>query len=412
DFGPVTDTQPNLPHRKADILFLVESSHNIGPENFVKMKNFMSELVIKSDIGPDHVQVGVVQFSHRNKEEFQLNQYSTKSDIIDAIGRMSLMGQNTLTGAALQSVSGYFKLAKGARPYVKKVLILITDGKAQDEVKKSAKALRDESVIIYSVGMFNANKTQLAEISGKPEMVFYVEDFDVLKENIGLQNTHMSSFNLCKIQSDPRIERLDIVFVIDGSGSIDPKEYDIMKDFMIALVKKSDVSRDRVQFGAVKYSAEPETFFYLNDYSTKSAIIKAIKNDKPIGQTTYTAKALRHSERLFTEAHGSRKRSSVPQVLIVITDGDSHDTAELDEVSRRLRAHGIVIYAIGIERAKPDELLTMAGSEDKYFYVNTFEGLKHLYRNVSDRVCSVSKPGRFKYSSLWTRTFLCMKGCV
>ncbi|KAF7247757.1 Collagen alpha-6(VI) chain [Varanus komodoensis] len=374
--------------KKADILFLVESSHNIGPENFVKMKNFMSELVIKSDIGPDHVQVGVVQFSHRNKEEFQLNQYSTKSDIIDAIGRMSLMGQNTLTGAALQSVSGYFKLAKGARPYVKKVLILITDGKAQDEVKKSAKALRDESVIIYSVGMFNANKTQLAEISGKPEMVFYVEDFDVLKY---LESQIL--FGICSPYDEcRRIERLDIVFVIDGSGSIDPKEYDIMKDFMIALVKKSDVSRDRVQFGAVKYSAEPETFFYLNDYSTKSAIIKAIKNDKPIGQTTYTAKALRHSERLFTEAHGSRKRSSVPQVLIVITDGDSHDTAELDEVSRRLRAHGIVIYAIGIERAKPDELLTMAGSEDKYFYVNTFEGLKHLYRNVSDRVCSVSKP--------------------
>lgn len=167
-----------------------------------------------------------------------------------------------------------------------------------------------------------------------------------------------------------------------------------MKDFMITLVKKSDVSHDRVQFGAVKYSAEPETFFYLNDYNTKTAIIKAIQNDKPIGDTTYTAKALRHSEGLFTEAHGSRKHRNVPQVLIVITDGESHDAAELAEVSKRLRAHGIIIYAIGIERAKPDELLTMAGSEDKYFYVNTFEGLKSLYPKVSDNICSVSKPGR------------------
>lgn len=166
-----------------------------------------------------------------------------------------------------------------------------------------------------------------------------------------------------------------------------------MKDFMIALVKKSDVGHDRVQFGAVKYSAEPETFFYLNDYGSKSAIIKAIRNDKSIGETTYTAKALRHSEGLFSEVHGSRKHKGVPQVLIVITDGDSHDATELDEVSRRLRANGIAIYAIGIERARPDELLTMAGSEDKYFYVNTFEGLKQLHSNVSHKICSVSKPG-------------------
>ncbi|XP_007443113.2 collagen alpha-6(VI) chain-like, partial [Python bivittatus] len=374
--------------KKTDIVFLVDSSRSSGTEDFEKMKNFMRELVDKSDVGPDRVHIGAVQFSDKCQEEFQLNQYLTKRDIKNAIGRMTLMGQSTLTGGALQFVSNYFKPAKGARLYVKKVLILMTNGEAQDEVKNHAEALREENIIIYSVGMFQANKTQLMEISGKPEMVFYVEDFEVLK--------HFKSeilFEICSPYDEcRRIERLDIVFVIDGSGSIDPKEYDIMKDFMITLVKKSDVSHDQVQFGAVKYSAEPETFFYLNHFNTKSAIIKAIQNDKPIGETTYTAKALRHSESLFSKKHGSRKHQSVPQVLIVITDGDSHDTAELDEVSKNLRAHGIMIYAIGVERAKPDELLTMAGSEDKYFYVNTFEGLKNLYPRLSDNICGISKP--------------------
>uniref|UniRef100_A0ABM5GMN7 Collagen alpha-6(VI) chain n=1 Tax=Pogona vitticeps TaxID=103695 RepID=A0ABM5GMN7_9SAUR len=374
--------------KKSDILFLVDSSESISPEDFLKMKNFMSELVNKSDVGPGRVHFGALQFSSKTKEEFRLNQYSTKSDVIDAIGRMSLMGQNMVTGGALQFVLDYFKPTKGARPYVKKILILITDGEAEDEVKIPAETLREENIIVYSVGGFNANKTQLIEISGKPEMVFYVEDFDVLKHLEG-----EILFGICSPYDEcRRIELLDIVFIIDGSGSIDPKEYDIMKDFMIALVKKSDVGHDRVQFGAVKYSAEPETFFYLNDYGSKSAIIKAIQNDKSIGETTYTAKALRHSESLFSEEHGSRKYKGVPQVLIVITDGDSHDASELDEVSRRLRANGIVIYAIGIERARPDELLTMAGSEDKYFHVNTFEGLKHLHSNVSHKICSVSKP--------------------
>ncbi|KAK9396451.1 hypothetical protein NXF25_019812 [Crotalus adamanteus] len=374
--------------KKTDIVFLVDSSRSSGTENFEKMKNFMRLLVDKSDVSPETVHVGVVQFSDKCKEEFQLNQHLTKLDINNAIGRMSLMGQSTLTGGALQFVSNYFKPVKGARLYVKKVLILITNGEAQDEVKNHAEALREENIIIYSVGLFQANKTQLMEISGKPEKVFYVEDFEVLKY---FKNEIV--FEICSSSDEcRRIERLDIVFVIDGSGSIDPKEYDIMKDFMITLVKKSDVGYDRVQFGAVKYSAEPETFFYLNQFNTKSAIIEAIQNDKPIGETTYTAKALRHSENLFSKKHGGRKHQNVPQVLIVITDGDSHDAANLEDVSKNLRARGIVIYAIGIERAKPDELLAMAGSEDRYFYVNTFEGLKNLYPRLSDNICGVSKP--------------------
>ena len=42
-------------------------------------------------------------------------------------------------------------------------------------------ALREEGIIIYSVGVFGSNVTQLEEISGRPEMVFYVENFDILK---------------------------------------------------------------------------------------------------------------------------------------------------------------------------------------------------------------------------------------
>lgn len=167
---------------EADIMFLVDSSRSIGYENFQKMKTFMKKLVNQSDVGLDQVRIGVVQFSSTSREEFLLNQYTTKNDIIMAIEKMSLIEENTLTGAALEFVSDYFKPAKGARPHVKKILILITDGEAQDEVKTPAEALRNNSITIYAVGVFNANKQQLLEISGKPEMVFYVENFDVLKD--------------------------------------------------------------------------------------------------------------------------------------------------------------------------------------------------------------------------------------
>uniref|UniRef100_A0A8D2LWT9 VWFA domain-containing protein n=1 Tax=Varanus komodoensis TaxID=61221 RepID=A0A8D2LWT9_VARKO len=365
---------------KADIMFLVDSSHSIGPENFEKMKHFMKELVKKSDIGPDRVQIGVVQFSDIPKEEFPLHQHSTKTDIINAIGRMALMDKNTLTGAALKVISNYFEPTKGARPSVNKILILITDGEAQDEVATPATALREKGIIIYAVGVFNAHKPQLEEISGRPDKVFYVEKFDVLQH---IQDDIL----FCK-----RIERLDVVFVIDSSGSIGPDNYEIMKNFMISFVNKSDVGPDNVQFGALKYSDDPSILFHLDTHSTKAAVIEAIQRDIPLNGNTYTAKALQHSAALFTEARGSRKWKGVPQVLMVITDGESHDSSALDGISKSLRDSGITIYAIGIKGANPAELQTMAGSEVYVCYVDEFDGLKNISKTLSQQLCNISKP--------------------
>lgn len=192
------------------------------------------------------------------------------------------------------------------------------------------------------------------------------------------------------------------MFVIDGSGSISPLQYQAMKDFMIALVKKSDVAPDRVQFGAVKYSDEPETFFYLNKYTAKSEIVEAIQNDVTKGGSTYTAKAIGYSEALFAQERGSRKSKGVPQILIVITDGESHDKAQLGDTAKRLRDNGIIIYAVGIEGAKLDELLAMTGSKDKYYYVDTFEGLKNTSIAISEKICDDSKPGKCLFLLLYT----------
>ncbi|ELW48278.1 Collagen alpha-6(VI) chain [Tupaia chinensis] len=372
---------------RADIMFLVDSSGSIGLENFSKMKTFMKNLVSKSQVGADRVQVGVVQFSHINQEEFQLDRFLSQGEVSAAIDRMAHIGETTLTGSALTFMSQYFRPAKGARPNVKKFLILITDGEAQDVVKEPAAALRQEGVIIYSVGVFGSNVTQLEEISGRPEMVFYVENFDILQ--------HIEDdlvFGICSPREEcKRIEVLDVVFVIDSSGSIDHEEYTTMKDFMIGLVKKADVGRNQVRFGALKYADDPEVLFYLDDLGTKSEVISVLQNDQPMGGNTYTAEALGFSDHMFTEARGSRLHRGVPQVLIVITDGESHDAEKLNATAKALRDKGILVLAVGIAGANQVELLAMAGSRDKYFFVETFGGLKGIFSNVSDSVCNSSK---------------------
>ncbi|KAM5229799.1 collagen alpha-5(VI) chain [Hipposideros larvatus] len=371
---------------KADIMFLVDSSSSIGDENFGKMKTFMKNLLAKIQIGSDKTQIGVVQFSDYNKEEFQLNKYFTQKEISDAIDRMLLINQNTLTGSALTFVDQYFTHSKGSRFGVKKFLLLITDGEAQDDVRDPARALRDKNVIIISVGVYGANRTQLEEVSGDGSLVFQVENFDHLK---AIESQLI--FRVCALHDCKSIKLLDIVFVLDHSSSINPQQQENMINLTIHLVKKADVGRDRVQFGAVKYSDYPEVLFYLNTYSKQSAVIENLRRRRTTTGNTYTARALEYTDSLFTEEHGSRIKQNVKQMIIIITDGESHDRNMLNDTALKLRNKGIVIFAVGVGKANKNELEAMAGNKDNMIHVDNFDKLKDIYLPVQESMCTNAK---------------------
>uniref|UniRef100_A0A8C9DJB8 Collagen alpha-5(VI) chain n=1 Tax=Prolemur simus TaxID=1328070 RepID=A0A8C9DJB8_PROSS len=376
-------TEKGCEDMKADVMFLVDSSGSIGHENFEKMKTFMKNLLTKIQIGADKTQIGVVQFSDDTKEEFQLNKYFTQKEISDAIDRMSLISRNTMMGHALTSIAQYFTDSMGARSGVKKFLILITDGEAQDAVRNPARVLRDKGVTIFSVGVYGANRPQLEEISGDGTLVFHVENFDDLKT---IESKLI--FGICARHDCKRIKLLDVVFVLDHSGSISSQQREHMMDLTIHLVKKADVGRDRVQFGALKYSEYPEILFYLNTYPNSSAIVENLRRRRDTGGRTFTARALQHADTLFREERGSRIKQNVKQMLIVITDGQSDDRTLLNDTALKLRNKGITIFAVGIGAANQEELEAMAGNKNNTIHVDNFDKLKDVYMPVQESMCT------------------------
>ena len=166
---------------EGDVLFLIDGSGSIGPADFMHMKQFVMSIVDKSEIGLGKLHVGVLQFSIKQQEEFPLNKFYDKGSIKQAISSIRQLDGGTLTGAGLSFASKYFDSPKGGRLNVRQFLIVITDGEAQDEVAKPAEELRNKGVIIYSIGVLNANSSQLLEISGTQERVFTERDFDALQ---------------------------------------------------------------------------------------------------------------------------------------------------------------------------------------------------------------------------------------
>ncbi|XP_059508798.1 collagen alpha-6(VI) chain-like [Stegostoma tigrinum] len=373
---------------RADIVFLVDSSGSIQAEDFAKMKKVMTAFVSKINFGLDKVQVGLIQFSSRPKAEFQLNVHSAKADLVTAISNMQQLGGGTLTGRALRFAADYFDEAKGGRRNIPQYLIVITDGEAQDEVLQPAKALRDKGVTVFAVGVFNANSTQLLEIVGEPEKVYYVEDFELLEET-----EKQLLWEICSSQKDCwKAQIADIVFVIDGSVSVSDAQFNSMKHFMVGMVNNSNVAVDKVKLGAVLYGTNPQTVFHLDQFTNKADISKAIYEMNPVGGTTFTAKALDFASGLLDPLEGGRKLFGVPQFLLVITDGESTDRDDLNSVVDVIRDKGINIYTVGVANANQAELLQISGSPENSFYEQDFEDLERSINTVSQKFCHDSKP--------------------
>lgn len=163
--------------QKADIYFLIDGSGSIKPDDFLEMKVFMNEVIKMFHIGPDRVQFGVVQYSDGINSQFVLSQYPSVARLKAAIDGIQQWGGGTMTGQALRVMAQVF--ADTARRDVPWYLIVITDGQSADPVAEAAEALRRHKVIIYAIGVRDANTTELKEIA--KDKMFFVHEFDSLK---------------------------------------------------------------------------------------------------------------------------------------------------------------------------------------------------------------------------------------
>ncbi|KAL3979334.1 cell surface hyaluronidase [Sarotherodon galilaeus] len=164
---------------KADIMMLVDGSWSIGRKNFKTMRNFIARMVSVFDIGPDKVQIGLAQYSGDPRTEWHLNAHPTKESLLNAVANLPYKGGNTMTGMALNHILQYnFKPNVGLRPDSRKIGILITDGKSQDEVILTSQNLRDSGIELYAIGVKNADEYELRSIASDPDDIYMYNVYD------------------------------------------------------------------------------------------------------------------------------------------------------------------------------------------------------------------------------------------
>jgi Mg-chelatase subunit ChlD len=197
----------------------------------------------------------------------------------------------------------------------------------------------------------------------------------------------------------------DVVFVIDNSGSIrDAGEdnYDMLKDFMIKIVKQLRIGPNNYQVGVVRFSTSAEHYFYLNQHSDVETLVESIKKMPYIGGHTNTSGGLRlMKDEQFQAKHGDRPGAR--NIGIVITDGKStYDANRTIPDANAAKQQGVQLYSIGVTNAIDEEELKDISSDPKmldqnYFISPNFTALSGFIDQIVKETCSL-QTGMYNYT--------------
>uniref|UniRef100_A0A8C0L5Y2 Integrin subunit alpha X n=1 Tax=Canis lupus dingo TaxID=286419 RepID=A0A8C0L5Y2_CANLU len=195
------------------------------------------------------------------------------------------------------------------------------------------------------------------------------------------------------LQECPKQEQ-DIVFLIDGSGSISPRDFIKMLNFVKAVM--SQFQRPSTQFSLMQFSNNFRVHFTFEVFTYSSNPLALLDSVSQLGGLTHTATAIRIvTNELFSASKGARKDAS--KILIVITDGQKKgDSLGYEDVIPMAEAAGIIRYAVGVGTAFQKmqswkELNDIASkpSHEYIFKVENFDALRDIQNQLKEKIFAI-----------------------
>ncbi|KAJ7313902.1 hypothetical protein JRQ81_005691 [Phrynocephalus forsythii] len=190
----------------------------------------------------------------------------------------------------------------------------------------------------------------------------------------------------------------DIVFLIDGSSSLTPSEFMLMKIFL-GLVMKS--FPDNTQFSLLQFSSRFQEHFDFRRFHENRDPDRLLREVNHLHGSSYTASAIRKAVReLFTPQKGAR--STAKKFLVIVTDGEkTGDPLDYAEVAEEANRALITRFAIGAglgftSKTAQQELHAMASHPtiDHVTVVRHFSGLRDIHTQLKEKICaSQGQPG-------------------
>ncbi|NWS78510.1 ITA10 protein, partial [Crotophaga sulcirostris] len=202
---------------------------------------------------------------------------------------------------------------------------------------------------------------------------------------------------------------MDIVIVLDGSNSIYPW-YEV-QNFLSNILSKFFIGPGQIQVAVLQYGERAVHEWELGRYRTAQEVVEAAKNiSRQEGRETRTAFAI---HRACTEAFSPERggRADATRLMIVVTDGESHDGEELPEALAECERRNVTRYAIAVlghylrRQQDPEDFIREIKSiasdpDEKYFFnVSDEAALNDIVDALGDRIFSLEGTHGYNESS-------------
>ncbi|XP_015257641.1 PREDICTED: collagen alpha-1(XXVIII) chain [Cyprinodon variegatus] len=185
---------------------------------------------------------------------------------------------------------------------------------------------------------------------------------------------------------------LELVFVIESSWSVGPEHFELVKDFVIAIIDQLPVSQGASRVGVVLYSRLNKVVVSLQQQPSKDEIKEAVRTMPYLGEGTFTGSAVHRAKQLF---QASRPHVGKVAVVLMAAQSDRRDFMEFKEAVSDSHEEGIELFVIAVGN-KTDlygEFLTQIRTfasdpdEDHVYLLDDFQMLSGLENNLLKQIC-------------------------
>ena len=168
----------------ADLLFLIDSSYDVGRENYEKEKDFVKALAYTLNLSPGKTRMAVIIYSTSSRRVIGFTDHTSTPSFDAAVDSMPFLGgRRRFDEALLQAGS----VLKTARPSASKVLILMTAGKSQvsgaRSLTQTMELLRPyrTKAFVVAIGP-QVDNSELRPVVTESNDIFPVSAFGVLRQ--------------------------------------------------------------------------------------------------------------------------------------------------------------------------------------------------------------------------------------
>ena len=172
--------------RAIDVVFVVDSSTNVGMTNFNSVKSYLFEVVGLYTIGPTAVQVGIIRYSTSPSAVVTLGRNSDLNSLRLSIESISYLPGSANTAAAINLATE--ELNANGRNGVPKVLVVITATASDDPdatVVVATNAL-SQGIELFAIGIGGAvSQQELNSIATDPDSNHVLRAADFRTDSLG-----------------------------------------------------------------------------------------------------------------------------------------------------------------------------------------------------------------------------------